>query len=32
MDYDEDYVRALDHGMPPAAGHRSFGDMLTNSA
>jgi lysyl-tRNA synthetase class 2 len=20
MDYDEDYIRALQHGMPPAAG------------
>jgi len=36
MDYDEDYVRALEHGMPPAAGFGMGVDrltmMLTNAA
>ena len=36
MDYDEDYVRALEHGMPPAAGFGMGMDrltmMLTNAA
>ena len=35
MDYDEDYVRALEHGMPPAAGFGMGMDrlamMLTNA-
>lgn len=35
MDYDEDYVRALEHGMPPAAGFGMGVDrlamMLTNA-
>jgi lysyl-tRNA synthetase class 2 len=36
MDYDEDYVRALQHGMPPAAGFGLGVDrllmMLTHQA
>ena len=36
MDFDEDYVRALEHGMPPAAGFGMGMDrltmMLTNAA
>jgi lysyl-tRNA synthetase class 2 len=36
MDYDEDYIRALQHGMPPAAGFGLGVDrllmVLTNQA
>ncbi len=36
MDYDEDYIRALEHGMPPAAGFGlgvdRFTMLLTNQS